>query len=210
MFAAAGAALGAAGRRVLAVLPRGTYMRAGPLEAVSAALFAVIAVRAGHAWPLLWLPVPALLTLFAVPLAAVDLKHRRLPDALTLSAAATLGLAVAVIGMTTRNLWLVGSAGLGAIAFFSCHWCVHRVRPGSLGAGDVKLAVGLGGVLGSVGWPAVIVGSVLAGVTTAALAMLGRIAGIRAWRAGVPHGPGLLAGTWLLAVFPGEGLGVGP
>jgi len=26
----------------------------------------------------------------------------------------------------------------------------------------------------------------------------------------VPHGPGLLVGSWVMAVFPGERFGVGP
>src|SRR5690606_309034 len=155
-------------------------------------------------WPWWWLPAPLALTAFAVPLAAVDLSRRRLPDALTMPAAVVVGVAVVVAALLSSSGGLVVSSAVGALGFFGCHWAMHRVRPASLGAGDVKLSGGLGAVLGAVGWPSVVVGALLAALTTGMLAVAGRIAGIHAWRGGVPHGPGLLTGTWLIAVFPGS------
>lgn len=210
VFAAIGVLLGAAGRWVLAALPRGCRIRPGPLEVTSALLFAVVAARAGSSWPEWWLPVPVALTAFAVPLTAVDLEHMRLPDALTMSATVAVGLAVGAAAVAVQSAWLMVSAAAGAVGFFLCHWCVHTLRPASLGAGDVKLSGGLGGVLGALGWASVLVGAALAAMTTAMLALAGRLSGRRAWRDGVPHGPGLLVSTWVMAVFPGERFGVGP
>jgi leader peptidase (prepilin peptidase)/N-methyltransferase len=84
----------------------------------------------------------------------------------------------------------------GAGVFLAAHVLVRLVSPSAMGAGDVKLAGSLGAVLGAVGWPALVVGAALAAGITGLLA-----AGSRA--ATVPHGPGLLASTWLVAAFPG-------
>lgn len=207
LAAVAGVLVGASGRLLLGRLRRGVRLRAGPVELACGVLFAVVAWRGPPAW---WLPVPLVLSAFAVLLAAVDLLRLRLPDALTLPAAGALGLALAAAAVVADDPALWWSAGLGALVFFGSHLLVHRLRPGSLGAGDVKLSGGLGGVLGAVGWPALAVGACLAAFVTLGLAVAARAFRVRAWSSGVPHGPGLLVATWLVAVFPGTGSGVGP
>jgi leader peptidase (prepilin peptidase)/N-methyltransferase len=71
-----------------------------------------------------------------------------------------------------------------------------------MGGGDVKLAGSLGAVLGAVGWPAMAVAAVLAAAGTALLAVARRTNH-------APHGPSLLAATWLIAAFPGPLPGAG-
>lgn len=209
--AAAGLVSGAAGRLLLARLRRGVRVPAGPCELVSALLVAVVAMRwTSGALPAWWLPVPLVLTAVGVPLAAVDLVRLRLPDPLTYTAFGAVGCAVVAAAGVVEDEALVLAALFGGMVYFAVHLLVHAVAPHSLGAGDVKLAGGLGGVLGVVGWPALVLGACLASLITLAIAGIGRLVRAAEWRSGVPHGPGLLAATWLVAVFPGTGLGVGP
>lgn len=209
--ATAGVAVGAAGRVLLARLRRGVRLRRGPCELLAALLFAAVAARwASGGLPAWWLPVPLALSAVGVPLAAVDLTRRRLPDALTLPAYGLLGAAVIAAAAGASDQALVLAAVLGGGMFFGVHLLVRLAAPRALGAGDVKLAGSLGGVLGAVGWPALAVSACLASLFTLVLAGLGRLGRAGGWGSGVPHGPGLLAATWLVVVFPGTGSGVGP
>ncbi|HEV2779646.1 MAG TPA: A24 family peptidase [Actinophytocola sp.] len=204
VYAGAGGLAGSAGRWLLGRLRRGTSVHIGWCEGAVALLWGVLGWRAagGHL-PGWWLPVPLLLTWFAVLLTATDLRHRRLPDALTLPAypiAATLIVTAAWLG----GGWpLARGAALGALAFFAIHAAVHVLRPRSLGAGDVKLSGPLGAILGAVGWPALILAAWLAALTTLALRLVAPRHTAATWWDGIPHAPGLLAATTLVALFPG-------
>ena len=129
------------------------------------------------------LGVPLVVTTLAVPLIAADLRHRRLPDVLTLPAYPIL------VALAPDPARAVGAAAV----FGGLHLLVHLLAPHAMGAGDVKLAGALGAALGwGVGLPAA---AVLAALVTAALAAT------RRWPDGVPHGPGLLAATTTLVLF---------
>jgi leader peptidase (prepilin peptidase)/N-methyltransferase len=105
------------------------------------------------------------------------------------------------------------------------HLALHLVDRRAVGAGDVKLAAPLGAVLAAVAWPALPLAAALAASFTVLLAVAGAIgavigspvrigsrapvpAGARAsperrWRlAGraVPHGPSMLAASWLVTL----------
>lgn len=199
-LATAGAGCGLAGRWLLARLRRGAIVHSGVTAGAVALLWAVLGWRVSSGQlPAWWLPVPLTLTWFAVLLTATDLRHRRLPDALTLPAYPALA-ATAVLAATLGGGWsLPIDAAAGAIVFGSLHALVRLASPGSLGAGDVKLSGSLGAVLGAIGWPAMVLAAGLAALLTLALGLLtGR------GEAGIPHGPGLLAATCALAVFPGD------
>ncbi|ASR39490.1 peptidase [Prauserella marina] len=152
-----------------------------------------------------WLPVPLAVTALAVPLALADLGHRRLPDVLTLPAYPILGAALCVAAVTGPEEGLAVRAMVGGAVFATAHLLVHAVAPNALGAGDVKLSGSLGGVLGATGWPALVVAAFAAAVVTLVLAGSAVLLRARRWREGVPHGPGMLAATCLIAVFPGSG-----
>ena len=85
----------------------------------------------------------------------------------------------------------------GALLFGGAHVLVRLAVPGSLGAGDVKLAGSRGAVLGAAGWAALTAAAVLAALFTLAVAAVRRSSGR------LPHGPALLTATWLCAIFPG-------
>ncbi|HKN99378.1 MAG TPA: prepilin peptidase [Pseudonocardiaceae bacterium] len=198
--ALAGTVAGTLGRMVL----RRSGITCGPwCDVACAGLSAVLGWRAGAGLlPSWWLPVPLLLSWFAVPLVAADLARRRLPDALTLPAYPALGLAVGLAVATGPDPGVGARAVAGAVLFGGAHALVRWWAPHAMGGGDVKLAGSLGAVLGAVGWAAVAVAATLAAAVTAVLAL--------ALRAGsAPHGPGLLAATWLVAAFPGGHLAPG-
>jgi leader peptidase (prepilin peptidase)/N-methyltransferase len=172
--------------------------------------------------------VPALLGLgwIAVAAGAVDLRDRRLPDALTLPAFPVALLLLLPVGPAA-----VVRGAAGAAVAVAVHLALHLVDRRAVGAGDVKLAAPLGAVLAGVALPALALAAVLAACFTALLAVAGAIGspaptGIRVpasvqaragperrWRlAGraVPHGPSMLAATWvvtlaLLALGAGSG-----
>ncbi|WP_067691887.1 prepilin peptidase [Nocardia jejuensis] len=83
------------------------------------------------------LPALLALTLWGAVLSWIDLRSRRLPNALTLPGAA------AVLGYSC-GLGRPGPAALGAVLLGVPYLLVHLVSPSALGAGDVKFALGLG------------------------------------------------------------------
>lgn len=203
--AAAGGLAGGAGRWLLGRIRRGATVHRGWCEAGVALLWAVLAwrVHAGEL-PVWWLPVPLLVTWFAVVLTVTDLKHRRLPDALTLPAYPLVVAGVLAAAVSGGGWPLAFGASVGALAFFCVYAAVHLTSPHSLGPGDVKLSGSVGVVLGAVGWPAMVVASGVAAVVTLVLRLLAPRRLARRWRRGIPHGPGLLSATCLVAVFPGS------
>ncbi len=79
----------------------------------------------------------AALVIWCAVLSAIDIRTRRLPDALTLPGAAAV---VAVAALTGHGALACG----GALLLAAPYLLVHLVAPAACGAGDVKLALGTG------------------------------------------------------------------
>jgi leader peptidase (prepilin peptidase)/N-methyltransferase len=155
---------------------------------VCAALAAATGARPELAAWLLLAPVGVLL-------ATVDFRVRRLPDVLTLplAAAALALLGLAALAPEHAGQWraaLFGTLTLG------CGYAVlFLISPNGMGFGDVKLALGLGAVLGWYGWGVLLLGS-FAGFLFAGLYGAGLVLARRAGRrTAIPFGPFLLAGA---------------
>jgi leader peptidase (prepilin peptidase)/N-methyltransferase len=120
-----------------------------------------------------------------VALSCCDIRARRLPNALTLPGAAVILLAA---GFAGRGLpALAGAAALAAV-----YLLVHLASPAAMGAGDVKLAVGLGGLAGCFGVGVWFLAALVAPLLTALLGLAVR-AGTGALT--VPHGPSMCLAT---------------
>ncbi|MEY9997736.1 leader peptidase (prepilin peptidase)/N-methyltransferase [Streptomyces sp. V4I8] len=169
------------------------------LAAVTALVCATLASATGIRPELgVWL----LLVPIGVLLATVDLAAHRLPDVLTLplaTAALTL-LAVTTLLPGTEGRWT--TALLGSVVLAVGYFALFLISPKGIGFGDVKLAIGLGAVLGWYGWAIVLVGS-LAGFLLGALYGVGLILARRASRTtSIPFAPFLLGGA-LIGIFLG-------
>lgn len=177
--------------------PRQEQPSAPPSPQVSALITALacvaLAAAVGYRPELaVWL----LLTPFAVLLALVDVRVHRLPDQLTLplalAAAVLLGLAALLPGAAgSWSTALLGGVVLGAV------YCVlFVIHPNGMGFGDVKLALGLGVLLGWYGWGVLFVGA-FAGFVFGSLYGFGLMALGRAHRkSAIPFGPFMITGAF--------------
>lgn len=201
----AGAAAGGAARLLLRRLRRGTCVGPPGCEIAVGLLWAAIgAAYAAGGLPGRWVPVLLGLAWFGVAAGLVDLRHHRLPDALTLPA-----LPVALLLLAPLGAPAVGWGAAGATAAVGVHAVVHLCAPRALGAGDVKLAAPLGAVLGAGSGPALVLAAVLASVLTAAFGLVLGLGtrGHSRVAAPLPHGPSMLLATAVLAAAGAVGAG---
>lgn len=142
------------------------------------------------------LAVWLLLAPLGVLLAVVDFGVQRLPDVLTLPLA---GIALALLGAVALVPEHAGhwpTALFGALALGCAYFVLFLVNPNGMGFGDVKLAPGLGAVLGWYGWGTVVLGTFagfLFGGLYGLVLVLARRAGRRT---SIPFGPFLIAGAY--------------
>ncbi|MDG9720722.1 A24 family peptidase [Streptomyces sp. DH24] len=166
----------------------------GALAVVTGLVCALLAAATGTRPELaVWL----LLAPVGVLLAVVDLRVRRLPDPLTLPFA---GVALALLGpaaLLPEHAGQWTTALLGALALGAGYFVLFLISPGSMGFGDVKLALGAGAVLGWYGWPTVMLGT-FAGFLLGALYGGALVVARRAGRkTAIPFGPFLVTGAYL-------------
>jgi prepilin signal peptidase PulO-like enzyme (type II secretory pathway) len=119
-------------------------------------------------------------------LAAIDAKHRLLPNAIVFPATAAVGLIVAASAPGAFLTHLAAGAALGGFFFL-----FGTIFAGSLGMGDAKLGFLLGLALGKQTFGAALVA--FAGLLVAALYVLGT-RGVSARKDAIPFGPFLALG----------------
>ncbi|MDE1145896.1 MAG: prepilin peptidase [Azospirillaceae bacterium] len=135
-----------------------------------------------------WTPEVAALGLLATLLlasAVIDLRHRYLPDGLTL-AVGILGLGCSLAGWTVPPVQgLVAALGVAAVLLI-VRWALgRRLGRVALGLGDVKLFVAAGFWIGVPGMPWLVLASAGVGLAAYPLWWVAR----RHWRAGAEGGP---------------------
>ncbi|CCW15171.1 peptidase, A24 (type IV prepilin peptidase) family protein [Rhodococcus aetherivorans] len=187
LFAVLGAAAGAGAHRLVARLagrhpPRGVCEAAAAAGGAVAVLATATAPGAAAVAALIW---------WCVCLSAADLSARRLPNVLTVPGAAVVLAVAAGAGHAAPAL-------AGAVLLAGPYLLAHLAAPRSLGAGDVKLAAGLGAAAGANGAAAWTTAALLPPLLTAAAGAVVVGAGwVRAHRRprGVvlPHGPSMCA-----------------
>lgn len=167
---------------------------AAPVALATALLCAGLALATGTRPELgVWL----LLTPLGVLLAVVDHRVQRLPDVLTLPLA---GAALALLGAVAflpehAGDWL--AALYGALALGAAYFVLFLINPNGMGFGDVKLALGLGAMLGWYGWSVLFLGT-FAGFLLGGLYGMGLVVLRGAGRkTSMPFGPFLVAGAYV-------------
>ncbi|MEV6760975.1 prepilin peptidase [Streptomyces sp. NPDC051105] len=181
-------------RRTPPARPRAVYgPRTTPLAVTTALVCVALALATGTRPELaVWL----VLAPVGVLLAVVDFRVQRLPDPLTLplAAAALALLGGAVLLPEHAGDWL--TALYAALALGGAYFVLFLINPGGMGFGDVKLALGMGAVLGWYGWPTVLLGT-FAGFLFGALYGGALVVVRRAGRkTAIAFGPFLIAGAF--------------
>jgi len=127
----------------------------------------------------------AFVSAWLVVLCVYDVRERRLPNWLTMPGAVVI---LAVAAAAGRGV----PAFLGAIGLAGLYLVVHLISPAAMGAGDVKLAAGVGGLTGAFGFEVWVLSAVAAPLLTAiwACVCVARRSGTT-----VPHGPSMCLAT---------------
>jgi leader peptidase (prepilin peptidase) / N-methyltransferase len=166
--------------------------------AIGTALLLACLMLADLPWPVA--AATALLVVFGLPLAVIDIQVRRLPDALTGPAYATVIACLAGASAAAGSWHMFGRVLLGGALLAASYLAVALIRPGHLGAGDAKAAAAIGTVLAWNNWACLLDGTliafVLAGIYGGVL-LLSRRAAVTAR---MPLGPFLYAGGYLAVV----------
>ncbi|WNG95098.1 A24 family peptidase [Mycobacterium sp. ITM-2016-00318] len=116
-----------------------------------------------------------------VVLSLYDIRERRLPNRLTVPGAI-------VILLVSTAMDRGGPALVGAGALAGVYLVVHLIAPTGMGAGDVKLAAGVGGLTGAFGYDVWVLAAIAAPLFTAAIACVAVVARSKIT---VPHGPSM-------------------
>ncbi len=123
----------------------------------------------------------ACVVVWLAALSFYDIRERRLPNWLTMPGAAVI---VGIAAAHGRG----ASAMIGAAALFAAYALVHLVSPAAMGAGDVKLAIGIGALTGTFGSDVWVLATLVAPLLTAGWAV---VAVLRRSGQTVPHGPSM-------------------
>jgi leader peptidase (prepilin peptidase) / N-methyltransferase len=127
----------------------------------------------------------AAVLLWMAALTGYDVRQCRLPNRLTLPGFAVVMLVAAGSG---HGL----AAALGAAALTTVYLLVHLLAPTAMGAGDVKLALGLGALTGCFGADVWLLAAIAAPLLTA---VVGIVAQCACSAKTVPHGPSMCAAS---------------
>jgi leader peptidase (prepilin peptidase)/N-methyltransferase len=173
------------------------------VELATAGLFVAVTMRLAGQHLLPALPAYLYLVAVGVALSLIDLDCHRLPDAIVLPSYAVLGLCLLAASAWQHDWWALVRALAGGVALFLLYFALAFAYPAGMGFGDVKLAGLLGGVLGFISLPTLLVGAfaafLLGGLAGGVVILSGRGSG----KTALPFGPFMVGGT-LLALFAAE------
>jgi leader peptidase (prepilin peptidase) / N-methyltransferase len=144
------------------------------------------------------------LVVCGLPLSIIDIRVRRLPDALTAACAAGISVLLAATAAVDGRWQDLARAGAGAAATWVFFALLALARPGSAGLGDAKLGLSTGALAAWFGWGVLLTSMFTAFVLAACYGLGLLIAGQASARgSSVPFGPFLLAGCLTVVLLAG-------
>lgn len=162
------------------------------VELATAALFVLTVWRFGASPQL---PAYLFFAAAGTTLAAIDLRHRLLPNNIVLP-----GLAITAILLTGAAA--AGTPGtsllravLGALLLFTLYLVLALISPRGMGMGDVKLAALVGLVLAFQSWQALFTGTFLGFLIGAAISIVVLTIRRGGLKTSIPFGPAILIGA---------------
>jgi len=182
--------------------PAGVRTRGMPRAAlfplVTGIVFGALAARFG-----LSADLPAFLYLGAigVALAAIDLVHHRLPNALVLPSYPVGWVLLAAAAATRGDGDAYLRALAGMVVLYGAYFLLLLVHPAGLGFGDVKLAGLLGLHLAWLGWGVLMVGAVLGVFAGGVAGVLLLVARRVNRRSSIAYGPAMLGGAFVAILW---------
>jgi leader peptidase (prepilin peptidase)/N-methyltransferase len=173
------------------------------VELVTSLLFVAVTLRMSDLDLPSALPAYLYFAAIGVALAVIDLRVRRLPDAIVLPSYAVVAVLLAGSAVVDRDSWAFVRAVIGGSILFAFFFALAYFYPAGMGFGDVKLAGIIGGVLAYLSWSALVIGAfagfligAVAGLTLMAVKRVGR-------KAAIPFGPWMIVGA-LFGVFAAD------
>lgn len=200
LAAAVGVGAGWGIRVLLGRLRRGTVLRPGVPEVAAGAVTGV-GVAVSWPGPLTLLVIWA--GLLGVALGAVDLRHHRLPDALTLPAVPITVALVVLTALAFPGSGSLPTALVVTVAGTGLFWLLAALAPRAMGLGDVKLLPSLAMMTGYVSAASFLLALLIAFTLGALLSLAGLATRRLSLSSAIPLGPCLLLGSWSVLSFPG-------
>jgi leader peptidase (prepilin peptidase) / N-methyltransferase len=144
------------------------------------------------------------LVVCGLPLSIIDIRVRRLPNALTAACAAGIAVLLAAAAAVDGRWPDLARATAGAAITCAFFALLALARPGSAGLGDAKLGLSTGALAAWFGWEFLLTSMFTAFVLAACYGLGLLIAGRASARRGsVPFGPFLLAGCLTVVLLAG-------
>jgi leader peptidase (prepilin peptidase) / N-methyltransferase len=170
------------------------------VEALTAALFVVVALRFGWSWTL---PGELFFVAGLVALAFTDLDHLLLPKAIVYPVAGLVGASL-LVAAAVHGSWhrLLIALLCGAVEF-ALLFTIHFVSPRSMGFGDVRFGPLIAFALGWIGWRYAFWGFLLANASGAVVGLALIAAGRTGRKTPIPFGVFLSLGAILAIAFAG-------
>ena len=168
------------------------------VEALTGALFVMVALRFGWSWTL---PAELFFVAGLIALAFTDLDHMLLPKSIVYTTGAFVGAALLVAAAVNGQWHRLGIAAICGAVEFAVLFTINFVSPRALGFGDVRFGPLIAFALGWLGWRYAFFGFLAANFIGAGVGMA-LIAAKRSERkTPIPYGVFLSTGAVLAIAF---------
>lgn len=136
------------------------------------------------------------------PLFVIDVKSKRLPNAITYPAI-TSTMAIAIVGaIATKSPTFFTESLVKGISLFLLFLILHLLTQGGVGAGDVKLAMLVGLALGPFHADHLLAIAILSFLLAALNSAIQLMRARATLQSRLPFGPFLITATWIVILLP--------